>query len=415
MKFPKDFLWGAATASYQIEGGNVHSALVEWGRDKGWDHVGEAANSWESLDQDLELIKQLHLKAYRFSVEWSRLEPRRGEFDEAALARYADFARKLAVSGVRPFLTLHHFSEPAWLLRAHPRGWEDAAVGDAFARIVEKIAPAFTDAVKDWITFNEPTLFMIGAYGISYFPPGGLTVLGFERKVAEVVGPNFARAHGLAYDALKKLDPEARIGVAQNVYAIEPARPQDEEAARRWDDFAHRKFLDAIKDKLDFLGINYYSRIFVRESFLPLTPLKVVPGYAELEAGIGKLLFKLVGGRRDDAPRSAMGWEIVPEGFEKVLLDYSKHYGKPVYVTENGMALPSDITREKFIRDHVAAMGRALAAGADVRGYFHWSLIDNFEWGSYRPRFGLYTRDRRPSDGAALYARICESGELPHG
>jgi beta-glucosidase len=412
MAFPKDFIWGASTAAYQIEGGNDRSALWDWEVRKGWERSGDAARSWDLFEEDLKLIKELGLKAYRFSVEWSRVEPARGEFDQAALARYAAWARRLNEEGVKPWVCLHHFSEPKWLLQAHPDGWLDEGVADDFLRFVGVAARALAPHVADWVVFNEPTVFMVGAYGFPYFPPGRLMLTNVHKDFIPRVVPQFARAHNDAYDLIKKARPDARVGVAQNVAAIDPARPQDGEAAKQWDWFMHRQFLDLIKDKLDFVGLNYYTRIFVRKAFVPFAPLGVIPGYAELEKGLTPLLFKLVGGRRDARPRNGMGWEIVPEGFERVLVEYSRSYNKPVYVLENGMAEPSQMSRENFLREHLSALAKAMAAGADVRGYFHWSLIDNYEWGSYRPRFGLYSRDRKPNDGAALYGRVCRTGEI---
>lgn len=415
MLFPPDFVWGASTSSYQTEGGNARSALWDWEVKKGWERSGEAARSWERFDDDLALVKALNLRAYRFSLEWSRVEPEPGRFDEDALARYASWAAKLARAGVAPWVCLHHFSEPRWLLERHPRGWAEDGVVEAFLAFVAKAAPALAPSARDWIVFNEPTVFMVGAYGFPYFPPGRLMLPRAEKELIPSIAPRFARAHNEAYALIKAARPDARVGVAQNVAAIEPARPRDEAAARRWDRFMHRDFLDRVKDRLDFVGVNYYTRIFVRETPLPFAPLGVLPGYAELEKGLTPWLFRLLGGRRDGRPRTAMGWEIVPEGLEKVLVEYSRAYGKPVYVLENGMAEPCATPRSLFLKEHLAAVARARDAGADVRGYFHWSLIDNYEWGSYRPRFGLYSRDRRPNDGAALYARICRTGELPDG
>jgi beta-glucosidase/6-phospho-beta-glucosidase/beta-galactosidase len=205
------------------------------------------------------------------------------------------------------------------------------------------------------------------------------------------------------------------VGLAHHVAQLKPARPGDEEAVERWDWFQHRHFLELIEAHYDFLGINYYTRIFVGNTRLPFAPMGVLPGFAEVERALTPFIFRLLGGRRDGRPRTGMGWEVVPEGLEEVLLRYHRLCGKPLYVTENGMAATAGLSRAEFLSSHLASVGRAVAQGADVRGYFHWSLMDNYEWGSYRPRFGLFTRDRRPSEGSEFYAEVAGKGAFPDG
>lgn len=410
--FPKSFLWGASTASYQTEGGNHRSALKAWEKTRGWEECGEAARSWELFDEDLRLLKSLNATAYRFSLEWSRVEPEPGRFDREALARYASWARALAAEGIRPLACLHHFSEPAWLLHQHPRGWAEDGVREAFLRYCAEAGGALKGLVPDWLVFNEPMVFLVGAYGVPYFPPGGWGLLNPRGTLLSRVVPNAARAHNEARDLLKRLDPACRVGVAHNVAALDPARPGDEEARGRWDWFMHRNFLDLTKDRLDFIGLNYYTRVFVSRCRLPGAPLGAFPGHGELEERLGPLLFRLLGGRRGDRPRSGMGWEVVPEGLGRVARELHAAYAKPLLVTENGMAAAPGLSRAAFIREHLDALARARAEGVPVEGYLHWSLMDNYEWGSYRPRFGLHDRARRPADGADYYARVCASGAL---
>ncbi len=415
MSFPKSFLWGASTAAYQIEGGNARSALWDWERKKGWERSGEACRSWDLFDEDLKLIKALNLHAYRFSVEWSRVEPEPGRFDQSVIDRYVSWARKLGSEGIRPFVCLHHFSEPAWLLREHPEGWLDESVSGRFLTFATRVARALAPVVSDWVTFNEPMVFLAGAYGFHQFPPGRWMLTDPRKQFIPVVMPHMAAAHKRVYGMLHDLQPHANVGIAQNVAAVEPARPGDEAAAHTWDLFMHRSFIDMIRDSQDYLGLNYYTRIFVSKTRVPWMPLGTLPGYAELEKGLTWPVFKMLGGRRDGKPRTGMNWEVVPEAFGPLVLDYHKSYKKPIYIMENGMAEPSQITRTEFLRGHLSSLKSAMQAGADVRGYFHWSLLDNYEWGSYRPRFGLYTRARRPADGADFYAAVAASGEIPNG
>ncbi|MBI4346406.1 MAG: family 1 glycosylhydrolase, partial [Elusimicrobia bacterium] len=222
---------------------------------------------------------------------------------------------------------------------------------------------------------------------------------------------------------IKEERADARVGIAQNIVDVEPARTRasDMDAVRDWDSFMHRRLLElAISSgSLDFLGINYYTRIFVTKLPLPGVPLKALPGYAEVEKATGPWLFRLLGGRRGDRARTDMGWEVVPEGFERVIRSYWQAYKVPIVITENGVADGDGTRREAYLVEHLAALHRAMAAGARVRGYLHWTLVDNYEWGSYTPKFGLFHVDRkkgferRPAAGADLYARVAETGELP--
>jgi len=412
MAFPKDFLWGASTASYQIEGGNSRSALWDWEVKRGWERSGEAARSWDMFEEDLKLIKSLNLNAYRFSLEWSRVETEPGVFDQEAIDRYAHWAKRLKAEGIKPFLCFHHFSEPAWLLREHPKGWLDPEVPKRYLAFVQKTAPFFAEHVEDWVTFNEPMVFLTGAYGYRFFPPGRWMLTNVDKEFNPIIVPNLARAHNDAYQFLHKIQPKARVGVAHNIAALEPARPGQEEAVKRWDWFMHRHFLEETKDRHDYLGINYYTRVFVSPSPVPFAPAGVIPGFAELEHGITPLVFKLLGGRRGTLPRSGMNWEIAPDSFGPMVLKFWQDYKKPILILENGMAENPNVSREDFLRGHLKSLAKAMDEGADVRGYFHWSLIDNYEWGSYRPRFGLFTRQRQKANGADYYGRVAKTGVL---
>lgn len=399
MGFPDGFLWGASTSSYQIEGGNTGSAFADWERRRGWEPCGDAADSWNRWREDLACLKELGANAYRFSVEWSRLQPTPTDFDEQALARYVEMARAFRDAGIRPMVCLHHFSEPAWLFERFPRGWLDPAASEAFVRFGDRVVRALRGPVSDWITFNEPMVWLMNGYALGHFPPGLRRIYALERTfLADGLLENVLRAHRELYRLIHQDVPDARVSIAQNVVDLEPARrgAADLEALARWDLFMHRRVLDlaASAHTLDFVGLNYYTRIFVAKARLPFVPLGVVPAYAELEQITGAFGLKLLGGRRGDRPRSDMGWEIVPEGLGRVATALWKAYRVPVLVTENGMADATDDGRERFLKEHLASLESAIANGADVRGYLHWSLLDNYEWGSYRPRFGLYSVDR---------------------
>lgn len=418
MPFPKGFLWGCATAAYQVEGGNAGSNWAAWERRKGLSPCGPAANSWELWRDDIACLQELRANAYRFSVEWSRVEPHPGEFDEAALERYALMARSLRLAGIVPLVTLHHFSEPAWLYERHPKGWLADGPQERFARFAERAVQALRGEVKDWVTFNEPMVWLMFGYGLGHFPPGFRRVLSLERTfLKEGLLDRVAAAHREAYRLIHGAVAGARVSIAQNVVDLEPARARvgDLEALQAWDRFMHGHLLDLLKSSgtLDYIGLNYYTRIFV--SAARFAPLGVFPGYGEVEGALGPRLFRWLGGRRGGREITDMGWEVVPEGLGRVALRLWRAYGLPLVVTENGIADSTGLKREDFLREHLRSLADAMSQGADVRGYLHWSLVDNYEWGSFIPRFGLYSVDRdkgfkrRPAAGAKLFAALAKS------
>ena len=329
------------------------------------------------------------------------MEPEPGRFDQAALARYAGWARRLKEEGLRPLVCFHHFSEPAWLLERYPEGWLGDGPAERLTMFVARAAEALAPSVSDWLVFNEPNVFLLHAYGHGYFPPGKRLLLGRSGRLREVTA-NLAHAHRSCAKVLKTVAPGSRVGVAHHMGDLQPARPGDEAAVEAWDRFFHLDFLDKVKDSLDFLGVNYYTRAFV--SRLPLAPFGAFPGYGEVEKALGPALFKLLGGRRDPGPRTAMNWEVAPDGLERVLVKLWKRYGLPLLITENGVAPDSGLDRTSFLKAHLAAAHRAIRSGVRLDGYLHWSLLDNYEWGSYAPRFGLFDRQRRPSEGIEFYA-----------
>ena len=425
MRFPPDFWWGASTSSYQIEGDNRDSALWEWERKKGWERSGKAADSWRLWREDLKCLKVLNLNTYRFSVEWSRIEPLPGQWREDALERYTEMAAALVEAGIRPIVCLHHFSDPAWLCREVPDGWRSPDAVKFFARFAGKVAQALKGSVREWMVFNEPMVFLTLGYSWAHFPPGRF---GLHRMERDFLGKGglielCARAHVEAAEAIRKARPDALVGIAHNVTDLEPARDNaaDKGAVRDWDELMHWRLIDRLVQAkaLDYLGINYYTRVFVRRVNLPGVPLRALPGHAEVEQA-APFLFRLLGGKRGDRPRTDMGWEIVPEGLERVLTRAWERYRLPLVVTENGIADAKGDRREAYLRDHLAAMARAMAAGASIRGYLHWSLMDNYEWGSFKPQFGLFHVDRvggsyerTLAPGAEFYAKVAGKNELP--
>ena len=418
MAFPEGFLWGCSTAAYQVEGGNAASNWAAWEARKRLEPCGAAANSWEMWREDVRCLQDLHANAYRFSVEWSRVCPHPGEFYDEALERYAAMARSLRLAGIRPIVCLHSFSEPAWLYEKYPRGWLGEEPVGYYLSFVDRVVQALRGEVSEWITFNEPMVWLMFGYGLGHWPPGMRHLFSLEKTfLKDGLVDRVARAHKEARRVIKGVQPEAKVGLAQNIADLEPSRASvaDLHALQSWDRLMHSHLLDVLGagGELDFLGLNYYTRIYVAAS--RLMPMGAMPGYGELESALGKTLFRLLGGRRGAGARTDMGWEVVPTGLGRVALRLWNAYKVPLLVTENGIADSTGLRREDFIRDHLRSLAWAMGQGADVRGYLHWSLVDNYEWGSFIPRFGLYSFDkakgfrRKPANGAKFYASVIKS------
>jgi beta-glucosidase len=393
------FLWGVATSAYQIEGGIEGNDWLAWeaqpGRIQGGARAGSACLSWERWEEDLDLIRGLGLNAYRLSVEWSRIEPERGRYDEGALERYAAMLDGCRARGIEPLLTLHHFTNPAWFAAAG--GWEERENLEPFRRFARLAAERFGDRVDLWITVNEPEVYGFYAYDSGTFPPGVR-----DRSRALAVIANMIEAHGLAAREIQDADRvdadgdgrAALVGAAKHWTLLEPRRrwsPLDR-LATRWQHLVFneavvraltggpidfripgvrpvRRRVEAHEGASDYLGVNYYTRWQVSAL-----------GNERLTARAG-------------APRNDLGWEIHPEGLETVLRAMAR-FGLPLLVTENGIADDGDRWRPDFIRASLDALDRARGSGVDVRGYFHWSLLDNFEWADgHSGRFGLHRTD----------------------
>jgi beta-glucosidase len=432
LRFPPGFLFGASSSAYQTEGGNEGSDLWAWeARMRGWERSGRASNSFAMWAEDVRCAKALGLGAYRFSVEWGRVFPAPGRADPAALAHYARLAEAIAQAGMRPIVCLHHFTNPRWLAASHPRLWADERVVDHFAAFADAVAAAVP--VRDWIPFNEPLVYATQAHLTGVFPPGERRVLCPAR--AFLGGPvrNLALAHRRAHALLKRRDPACRVGVAHNMSPCYPLRPgRDDAAARRWDELFHWAFLDALAlgrmdadldggretvlgegGTLDFVGVNYYSRVFVRRLPGALWPLNAVPLYADMTVVPWLApLYRFLTSGRATRETDDMSRELYPEGLAEVLAAVDRRYGLPILVTESGAADATGRLRARHLLGHLGAARAAIDAGVRLEGFLYWSLLDNWEWGSFRPRFGLYRVDyengfrREATEAARVYAEV---------
>lgn len=395
--WPAGFLWGTATAAHQVEGGNVHNDWWRFEQQPGkiahGDKSGAAAGHWDRVPEDIGLMRTLGANAYRFSIEWSRLEPIEGQWDEAAWAHYADELSQLRAAGQEPVVTLLHFTLPAWI--ADRGGATAPDFPDRFGRFAAEAARRLGPQVRWWCTVNEPQVQMYNGYVTGYWPPGmkdnALAVKAFE---------GLLRAHGAAATALRRGDADAYIGLASNMIWFEPSN--------RWNvlewvvsnavsDGFNWSFYESIKNgrmnfnlpgfpaldayepslkgSIDWVGINYYRRNLVR--FKP-----GAPGMVDISNGPGTLSDAKV--------------EIYPDGLLGLIREGWKRYHLPIVITENGVADSTGAHRPMFLRQHSYAIKQAIDEGIDVRGAFHWTLMDNFEWAEgYGWRFGLYRLDLR--------------------
>ncbi len=375
MKFPRDFLWGTSTSAYQIEGGirNNWTPFFD---------AGKATDHYHRFREDLDIIKKLGHNAHRFSLEWSRFESKKGEWDVEAIEHYHAVLDALRERGIEPIVTLWHWCIPPWLEKEG--GWLNPKTVEHFARFAEFAAHEFGPKAKFWITLNEPEIYASHAYWQGSWPPMRKGVFNYFRALSHLI-----KAHRAAYRAIKIVQSSAQIGIAKNNIYFEGTGVDGLlAAAARW--WWNQWFLNKISDAQDFIGLNYYFHNRIRG-----------------------LRF----GQNENRETTDMGWEIYPEGLYHCLLEL-KYYGKPVYITENGLADARDTKRAKFIEDHLEWVAKAISKGIDVRGYLHWSLIDNFEWAhGFSPRFGLvevdYTtmaRKIRPS--ALKYKEMIDQSRL---
>ena len=425
LHFPAGFLWGAATSAHQVEGGN---RLNDWWRFEQQPGVlrsgrgsGDACRHFERFDQDFALAAADGHNAHRLSLEWSRIEPERGRIDAAAVAHYHAVFASLKRHGLVPVVTLHHFTNPLWI--ADAGGWESRATVDRYADYVRFCAREFGGEVDWWCTVNEPEVFAFRGWSEGVWPPA----VRDNSRALEVIA-NQLEAHGRAFHILHAEDRAdadgdgvaARVGFAKHYVQLEALRPWhpldrllafferrvfveaiEQAAAEGVVDLAIpgakrvKRVLPELKGALDFYGLNYYTRWRVRS--LAAVPHVTTPG----------------------AQLNDLGWEVWPEGFRRALLAAGR-FGKPVLVTENGVADARDAIRPHALVGFAEAMHAAIAQGVDVRGYLHWSLLDNFEWADgWHGRFGLYgvdpddpvlTRTRRRS--AEVLARLARGNAV---
>jgi beta-glucosidase len=426
LTFPADFLWGAATAAHQVEGDNRNSDWWEWETD-GYSRVplaepsGSACDHFHRYRDDIALLAGLGLNAYRFSVEWARVEPRAGEFDEAALAHYSDMVTACVQSGVTPIVTLQHFTLPAWV--GHAGSWLNPDMPDYFARYTRKVVERFGDRVRYFCTINEPgNLLTRGYLGTFPTPPFIQDLTAFETAAAAVNA-----AHRRSREVIKQLFPSARVGMAhalQDWHANAGGAALMAFARELYED---QFFAEAAGD--DFIGVQTYTQVEVDAPRVAGPLIAAMLRSRRLtEVGLLPLLRSSAraaepaeGRRRDDGRRrTQMGWLWAPEAVEATARRVGGLFpGKELLITEHGLATDDDAERIEYIDAGLRSIRRLLGDGLAVSGYFYWSLLDNYEWWhGYRPRFGLIAVDRTTQErtvkaSGRWYGGVASNKQLP--
>jgi beta-glucosidase len=453
--FPAGFLWGGAIAPYQVEGGLHDTDWYQWeaegfcARCPEGEHADDGPDFWNRYDVDMQNAAAIANNSIRLGIDWSRVFPTRASFpdspDPAAVQGYHDMFQSAADHGLSVMVTLHHFATPIWLhdLRdqANVRGWEDPAIVDDFARFAQWAAAEYGGEIDLWVTINEPIPYILAGWIAGEGPPGK----SFQIELALEVAYNMVYAHARAYDAIHATDvadadgdgAAAMVSIAHHMRVYLPMDaddPTDAEAAEMLRYVSNQVFLDALvggnidrnfdfdfadaedtadddalKGRLDYVGLNYYGvSLVVRTANDNNFPMIGIPFQSNLD-------------RYDfDAPITDFGWSVYPSGLRDIL-DEIQPYGVPVIITENGLADATDAQRPRFLLDHLYVLAKAIDDGHDIRGYYHWSLMDNFEWASgYCPQFGLYHVDRGDPErtrtagaGADVFRQIIEANTVP--
>ncbi|WP_432843147.1 glycoside hydrolase family 1 protein [Dactylosporangium sp. CA-092794] len=387
MTFPDGFIWGAATSAHQTEGNNVGSDWWHLEHRPGSflsEPSGDACDSYHRWRDDMRLAAGAGLRAYRFSVEWARIEPAPGAYSAAELAHYRRMIEFALELGLAPMVTLHHFTLPAWL-----RTWRTPEAVPAFARYCERVA-AILDGVGHACLINEPNMVAI----MPVIAERGLETLKDGLPVPDPAAVEaLIAAHDAGRDVLRRLRPRIALGwsIASQTY-----HPDDTAAdlAARYQAVAEDVFVDAARGD-DWIGVQAYTR-------QKITAKDGRPVYAA----------------DPDAPRTLTGWEVYPAALGECVRRTWQRSRLPILVTENGIATGDDAQRVAYTAAALTGLAAAMADGADVRGYYHWSLLDNYEWGSYTPTFGLVAVDRTtfrrtPKPSLAWLGRVARDNRLP--
>lgn len=402
---------GVATAATHIEGGEQNHNWYRWseeGRIKDGSHCKVACDHIHHVKEDVELIASLGCQTYRMGLEWSRIEPEEGKFSEEGIALYWKELQLLVEKGIHPIVTLWHFSNPLWI--EDEGGWTNPKTIKRYLKYVEYVVKKLGTWVSDWITLNEPNVYLFFGYFEGIWPPGQIgDIKGFMAGAN-----NLCQAHCQAYLLIHQLQTNANVGAAHHLRVFDPVNrwPLTKMAVKLTEFIFQGMFLEAMTtgrfqqpltkgqsnikagQYADFIGINYYSRDMIKGAMKP---------------------GQLFGDRivKKETPVNDLGWEIYPEGLSRVCEKIWKKYQLSIYITENGTCDAEDRFRKEFIHDHLKVLIEATEKGVPIERYYHWSLLDNWEWAEgQKARFGLYhtnydTQERTLRKSGEYFRQIC--------
>jgi beta-glucosidase len=411
---PKSFLFGSATASLQIEGGDKNNSWYEWceqGHIKDGTHCIVADDHWNRTEEDTALMKKMNHQIYRMGIEWSRIEPQKGQFSQTALKHYRDEIELLIKNKIKPMITLHHFSNPLWL--EHNGAWLTTEVIGLFERYTEVVVNALGDLVCDWVTINEPNVYLAMGYITGEWPPGG------KGRILEYFkgAKNMILAHICSYKKIHEIRQrmgfdDTMVGVANHMRIFDPKHGTKRERLSCWlhDMLFQELFIYGMAEGklippiglgypmgqgpyMDFFGLNYYTR-------------DIISGTWDVGGLFGKMEVK------SGAEINDLGWELYPEGLGRICRKYYDRYKVPIYITENGTCDAKDAFRAKYIYDHILEIKKLIDEGVKVERYYHWTTMDNFEWvEGLSARFGLIdvnfdTQERTIRKSGQFYAEL---------
>jgi len=415
LRFPENFFWGVATSSHQVEGGNrnnwtewekrnarrlAHEAKSKYGETSIWSKIknkaakpdnyisGKACCHHTMYEEDFDLMQSLEINSYRFSIEWSRVQPEKGIFNEEALKHYEKVIDALLRRNITPFVTLWHTALPIWV--ENEKGWESPKTIGYFCRYAEKVAERMKGKVKFWITINEPMVYAAASYLKGVWPPQKKSPLSSLNVVKNIIS-----AQKKVFRILKKTDRSSKIGVANHLLHFNKLDDTLVSSLLElilgkwlWNDY----FISKTKDYVDFIGVNYYDCFNIKYGFI--------------DHEISRFM--------------QLRWNPHPDGIKEVLRSLKK-YNKPIYITENGFiqlgGKSKDTARVEYIKKIIKSISESIKDGSDIRGYFYWSLFDNFEWEKgFWPTLGLVSIDyanmkRKKRLSAMEYSKIIKSAK----
>lgn len=414
-------MWGTSTSAHHVEGNNKNNQWWKWEKETDLEESGIACDHYNRYREDIDLMAELGYNAHRFSIEWSRIEPRKGQFDEKEIEHYRDVVKYMREKGIEPVPMLHHYTNPLWFM--NEGGWIKEKNIDYFAEFVRKLADEFE--FNYWLTLDEPMVYAFNSCLDDKTPPAYLINNSWPQreksfKMVFKVASNLLKAHARSYETIHD-HSKGKVSLAKAVNILEPASNSslDRLSTEARDYIENGIWLRSLKEGrpipplsgeefgnvLDFFGLNYFfGNVCYFEESSPTPP------WYFFQARVGECCEK-----------NSLGWWVYPEGFYKVLRRVHEMFGLPIMVTSNGIGTEDDLQRRRFLVNHLRQIKRVMDDGANMIGYMHWSFMDNFEWFmGFEPKFGLVemnysTLERIPRTSAHMYGEIAKKNGIDSG